>query len=422
MARTPSRGWEALAAAALLNLGAVLVLDQCRLDVDEPDRSVSVAAESAPAPAPAPPATGPQMPTGIAMVGLVTRAPPALPLEAILGSGDTAAWNGTAPVRPRSAELPGDRAADRGGGAEGGTDTWTERRDRADDAALRSRLWNSPDGYRTPRADRGRRAASPEAITRDRRDYGDRAPATRALDGARTASTGDRTGPGNVGIPAAAATTVPDSTTGLAGATAPARVDGAPIATRDATFAEEGAPSVDVTRRGPLDDDRAVAAASDQRRVDPFDLTPPRAGGDHRGEGVAGALAPGMLADGRGRGTAVSRAEAPPGDGDAATFATRQDPYFVELFRRLDRTVEYPQDLRIRMISGRVVAVFVLRADGTLDDVAVHAGSGQRAFDESLTAALRRVGKLGRVPPSLLEGRSNLKVMLPYTFRSPMIR
>jgi TonB family protein len=129
-----------------------------------------------------------------------------------------------------------------------------------------------------------------------------------------------------------------------------------------------------------------------------------------------------MLADGRGRGTAAARADAPAGPGDASTFATRQDPYFIELFRRLDRVVEYPSDLRVRMISGRVVAVFVLRPDGTLDDVSVHAGSGQRAFDASLTAALRRVGKLGPVPAALLEGRSNLRVMLPYTFRSPMIR
>lgn len=420
MAAPRSRGWEALAAAALINLGAVLILDEITLDPDEPERLPAAAAPASP---PAVSASLPAMPDGIAMVGLISRTPPALPLEAILGYGDTAAWNGTAPVRPRSAELPGDRAADRGGGDEGGTSTWTERRDRADDAALRSRLWNSPDGYRTPRAARGRRAASPEAITRDRRDYGDRAPATRALDGAPTASTGDRSGTGNVGIPAAATAPTPDATAGLAGATTPARVDGAPRPTRDATFAETGAPSVDVVRRGALDDDRAVAAASDQRRVDPFDLTPPRSGGDHRGEGVAGAVtAPGMLADGRGRGTAASRAAAPAGPGDAATFATRQDPYFVELFRRLDRVVEYPRDLRVRMISGRVVAVFVLRPDGTVDDVTVHAGSGQRAFDESLTAALRRVGKLGPVPAALLEGRSNLKVMVPYTFRSPMIR
>ena len=124
---------------------------------------------------------------------------------------------------------------------------------------------------------------------------------------------------------------------------------------------------------------------------------------------MAGATAPGMLADGRGDGTAASRARAPEGPGGAATYATRQDPYFVELFRRLDRTIAYPPDLRIRMISGRVVAVIVLRADGSFGDITVHAGSGQAAFDDELTGALRRVGKLGPVPRALLEGRGELR-------------
>jgi TonB family protein len=236
------------------------------------------------------------------------------------------------------------------------------------------------------------------------------------------ASTGDAAGQGNAGIPAAATTAIADATAGADGATTPARLDGAPRPTVQAAFTDRGARAVDVTRHGPVADDRAVAGASDQRRVDPFDLTPPRSGGAHDGEGVAGATAPGVLADGWGHGTAAARADAPDGPGGAATFATRQDPYFVELFRRLDRTIEYPRDLRIRMISGRVVALIVLRPDGTVSDVTVHAGSGQAAFDDELSGALRRVGKLGPVPRALLEGRAELRVMIPYTFRSPMIR
>jgi TonB family protein len=72
-------------------------------------------------------------------------------------------------------------------------------------------------------------------------------------------------------------------------------------------------------------------------------------------------------------------------------------------------------------VSGRVVAIVTLRADGSMSSIAIHAGSGHAAFDDELTGALRRVGKLPAVPVALLEGRAQLRVMIPYTFRSPMI-
>lgn len=418
------RGWEALAAAAALNLLLVVILDELAFGVDEPERT-HAGSTASPAPPPGDPIPiDPLAAPTLSMVGLVAVSPPAMTLDAILGVGDSAPPTGRAPVRPRSTDLPGDQAADRGGGGTGGTATWTERRDRASDAALRSRIWNSPDAYRMPRSGGDRRAASTEAINRaPDRTYGDRAAATRALDGAPAASTGDATDTGRDGLPIPAAAAALDATSGAAGATTPARVDGATRATAEAAFVDRGERAVDVTRKGPAADDRAVAGASDQRRVDPFDLTPPRSGGAHDGEDVAGpVLAPGMLADGWGRGTSASRAPAPDGTGGAATFATRQDPYFVDLFRRLDRMIEYPRDLRIRMISGRVVALVTLRADGRLTDVSIHAGSGHAAFDDALAGALREVGKLGPVPRPLLEGRGELRVMIPYTFRSPMIR
>jgi TonB family protein len=419
--RRGRRGWEALAAAALINAGLVVVLDHIIVYDDPRVRVTAPPAATGPALPLAPAATVPDL-ASASMVGLVSVSPPALPLEAILGVGDVASWDPESPARPRSVDLPGARAADRGGGAEGGTAAWTERRDRASDAALRSRIWTSPDAYRSPRTAGRGRARSPEAINRDDAAYGDRAPATQARDGAVAASVGDTTGPGAPGLPVLAAVAAPDATTGLPGASAPARVDGAPQATREAAYVDRGAPAVDVLKKGATSDDRAVAAASNQRRVDPFDLTPPRSGGDHDGEGVAGRDAPGMVADGWARpGTAAARADVAAGDGDASTFATRQDPSFVELFRRLDRSIEYPRDLAIQMVSGRVVAIITLRADGTMAGIAVHAGSGHAAFDAQLTGALRRVGKLPPVPRALLEGRSELRVMIPYTFRSPMI-
>ena len=415
--RRQRRGWEALAAAALANAVLVLALDHVYLhDHDRPPVTP---------PPPAPSSVGGAPPSAVvapSMVGLISVSPPALSLDALLGVGDAASWSAAAPARPRSADLPGARAADRGGGADGGTATWTERRDRPDDAALRSRIWNAPDTYRTPRSPGRARAASPEAINRDARAYGDRAPATQARDGAVAASVGGESGQGAPGLPVLPAVAAPDATTGSPGETVPARVAGAPQPTREAAYVDPGAPAVDVRRKGATADDRAVAAASNQRRVDPFDLTPPRSGGDHDGEGVAGDAAPGMVADGwRRAGTAASRADTSEGPGDASTFATRQDPYFVELFRRLDRMIAYPRDLAIQMVSGRVVAIVTLRADGTVASIAVHAGSGHAAFDDQLTGALRRIGKLPPVPRALLDGRTELRVMIPYTFRSPMI-
>lgn len=418
--RRGRRGWEALAAAAIVNAGLVLVLDHIIVYVDPLPRVTALPGAGTE------PLIGSTTATpdisSASMIGLITVSPPALPLDALLGVGDIASWDPSSPARPRSVDLPGDRPADRGGGAEGGTATWTDRRDRASDAALRSRIWNSPEAYRTPRTAGSGRARSPEAINRDKAAYGDRAVATRALDGEVAASVGDATGQGALGIPVLPAVATPDATTGSPGATVPARVEGATQTTREDAYADRGAPAVDVVKKGATSDDRAVAAASNQRRVDPFDLTPPRSGGDHDGEGVAGRDAPGMVADGWGRrGTAAARADASDGSGNASTFATRQDPYFVELFRRLDRTIEYPRDLAIQLVSGRVVAILTLRADGSMASISVHAGSGHAAFDDQLTGALRRIGKLPPVPRALLEGRTELRVMIPYTFRSPMI-
>jgi len=216
--RRIARGWEALAAAALVNAGLVVVLDHVHLDL----RPRATAAPAAPGPSSPTPAPAPEIAPGLADVALIDVTPPALPLAAILGTGDVMA-DGTGANRPRSADLPGARAADRGGGAEGGTASWTERRDRPDDAALRSRIWTGPDAYRAPREDGDRRATSPEAITRrPDRSYGDRAPRPRAAAGAATASTGDADGTGRAG-PAAPAGPAPDTTAGAPGATVPAR-------------------------------------------------------------------------------------------------------------------------------------------------------------------------------------------------------
>ncbi|MBK9033440.1 MAG: TonB family protein [Myxococcales bacterium] len=413
--RRPSRVWEALAVAALANAGLVRVLDHVIVPAGRLPLTPVLASASPEVPA-APALT----PSGMSGIGVVTVTPPAIPLDVILGTGDDAAGHGRAP-RPSSADLPGARAADRGGGAEGGTDTWADRRDRADDAALRARVWTSDQGYLTPRTPGARTARSPEAITRAPiAAYGDRAPQPLAQAGDDRARTGAATGPGADGTPTSLGQD--DTHAGSPGATAPVRQDGAAARVREAAYVDRGERAVDVAARGPSADDRAVAASSDQRRPDPYDLTPPRAGGGPDGEGVRGLAAPGVAPDGWGPGTAASRAEAPAGDDGAPTYASRRDPYFLELFRRLDRRVEYPHELALSMTSGRVVASLVLLADGSFAEIGLHATSGHGAFDREVTDALKAVARLGPVPSALLGGRAALRVRIPYTFKSPMIQ
>lgn len=396
--------------AVLVNAGLIVVLDHVTLETERL-RIVAPRVEDE--------RMGASERVDAQAVGLLAELPPALSLEAILGTGDVLGETGRA-ARPSAAELPGDRAADRGGGGEGGADTWADRRDRADDAALRKQVWTSDQAYLAPRSTGARAAASPEAIAR-RPDaqYGDRAPRRLAVQGAAQAALGDGAGQGNDGVPTAAGTD--DTRMGRAGASTPERRDGATTRVTEAAYVDPGERAVDVARRGPTADDRAVAASSDQRRPDPFDLTPPRAGGG-AGEGVRGAPGPGVAADGWGDGTEASRAVVDDGDGGAATYASRRDPYFLDLFRRLDERIVYPRELAIKLRSGRVVAQLTLGADGTLRGIGLHASSGYQAFDDQVTGALRAIGKLGPVPAAVLGGRDEVRVRIPYTFKSPVIQ
>lgn len=410
--RRTQRGWEAIAVAALANAALLLLLDEVVL----PGSWLRIAVPVLPGSAGAPPPAAIEAQT----VGLLAIVPPALSLDAILGAGDDLGGTGRA-ARPSSADLPGDRAAGRGGGAEGGAETWTERRDRADDAALRKQVWTSDHAYLAPRSAGLTPAASPEAIARGPdRQYGDRAPRVLAAQGADEAALGDASGLGNDGAPTAAG--ADDARQGRTGASVPRRRDGAITRVVEAAYVDPGARAVDVARRGPTADDRAVAASSDQRRPDPFDLTPPRSGGLPTGEGVRGEPGSGVAIDGWGNGTEASRARAEAGEGGAPTWASRRDPYFLELFRKLDERIVYPRDLAIALVSGRVVAQIAIRADGTVRDVGIHAGSGYAQFDDQLTAALRGVGTLGPVPTAILGGRDELRVRIPYTFKSRMIQ
>jgi TonB family protein len=375
-------------------------------DVRDPDETGSVA------PAPDPTAV-------ISLDGIDLAA---LPLVVVPGPGDSAAFAGESPLPAASADLPGVTAADRGGGAAGGAVTWTGRRD-PDQTALRAQLWNGSIDYRTPRSDLDRRAATSEAIARaPDKAFGDRQQRRRARAGEEVASVGDLPDGTGVGSGTTAWRDADPVFDAAAGKTTPARAEGSTRRAREAAMVDQGATAVDTRRHGKTGDDVAVAAASDQRDPDPYDLTPSRSGGG-AGEGVRGDRTDdGALADGRGHGTGASRTHSAEGRGGASVIATRTDPYLRELLRLLDHEIVFPHDLALDLRSGRVIVALTLHADGSMTDLTVTRSSGYGGFDDELTRALRAVAPLGPVPSDLLAGHRSLRVMVPYTFRNPMIR
>lgn len=425
MARHRARARRALAAAlgAALGVHAVLLGLQDAVHGTEVRLRLGIAVDPAgavaePADA-APPGVAPLTPAAADAVAVVTL------LEIVPGPGDAAFFTGAHSLPSATADLPGASAADRGGGATGGADTWTGRRDTGQ-TPLRSQVWSDPDDYRAPRRDLDRRAATSEAVTRaPDKAWGDRQVRRTARAGEVEASRGDRAD--GTGAGAAADDSWRDADPvfdAAAGRTVQARRDGATQASRDGAMVDRGATAVDVQRHGATGDDIAVAAASDQRNPDPYDLTPTRAGG-RDGEGVAGRVDDdGALDDGRTSraGTGASRADTARGRGGTSVMATRTDPYLRELLRRLDGEITFPRDLKLDLRSGRVIAQLTLHADGRIEGISIKTSSGFDGFDDELARALRALGKLGKVPATLLDGKTSLEVHVPYTFRNPMIR
>jgi TonB family protein len=334
------------------------------------------------------------------------------------GPGD--ALGGDATPLPRArVDLPGDRAADRGGGAPGGPTAWSGRRDH--DILLRGEPWNGGDAYRTAHDHPRAAPRTTEAIHRAPiADTGDRARAQAGAPGEDRASRGDASGQGGADAPRIASTADPifDAP---AGRTAPARTPGASRDQAHDAYADVGERANDVQAHGAPGDDRAVAASSDRMRVDPYDLTPASAGGADRG--VRGASGSGASTEGgRAPGTASSRADARAGDGGLTVTAAPEDPFFRDFLRRLEGAVVFPRELAIDMRTGRVIASFHVGADGTIRDLRVEVPSAYPAFDHALVAALRHLGTLGPVPRRLLGEAAEIRVRVPFTFANPMIR
>lgn len=348
--------------------------------------------------------------------------PPSDPARPIEGAEDRAATGAGHPLPAADVDSPGDRAAARGGGGTGGPPSSSEQHYRRDAS---EQPWSDPDTMRQARHRTGDRAASEEAILRDpARGLDDRTTPARPLPRAgelqgRHGRDGGQAGAAD-GAPAIAWDRMDPRYQGGSGPRVAQRTAGANDPRPAHAFAERGATSADALRDGRPGDRRDVPGASDETDPLPADLVSPRSGGGS-GDGMPGRPRIGHALRGRGQGTAASRAEIATGAG-APIWARRDDPYFRRFHDRLDREIQFPRELKIRLEQGQLVARFVLRADGTLDRIEVTKSSGFAEFDRELVRALRSISPLGPVPRPMLHGADHLAVVLDYAFKNPVIR
>jgi len=361
----------------------------------------------------------------------IPRAPalvPALPGDlqpAVPGAADVATREHASPMPRADLDVPDVHAATRGGGGQGGPDTWTGRHDRE---SLRAQWWNDPDHYQLPRRRTGAYRSAEESIAQLPRpglDQQDRQATRRARVGTTDAQVApprgseqldprwDEGGAGQ-GDPNASGATATRLTE-----------DGAVVVRRGRPLVEEGRAATETKRRGELSDDTDAAQASNERLPDPLDLTRPR----HRGvsgEDVAGsASGPGLSARTRREvgGDGGSRADLDQIDGGrAATEARLQDAYFRRLYARVLDRVAFPPHLAVAFEQGEVVVSFTLHTNGSVAEVRVSRSSGYQEFDAAVVTAVRQAAPYGRVPEVIRQGRDMIKVNAPFAFDNPLIR
>ena len=350
--------------------------------------------------------------------------------------GPADAWNPemASPWPSADVDTPDARAAARGGGATGGTPSWTGRND--GDEELHAQAWNDPDTYRLERHANSTRRRSPESIAREVAPDIDNAHRDRrraALDGQRAPMPQPDPGDPNVSAdrPHADAETLTDAP--RPGSPAPpadtrpseAAQDGAIVTHAGRPDLKEGAEATEATVRGERADNADAAQASNETHPIPLELTRPSAGG-HGGVGVAGP-SPGAGNSARsprtGSGQGGSPADLPerPG-GKAATVARAQEAFFRKLKKRVHEKLVYPPDLAAALEQGEVVVAFTLRSDGSIADVRISRPSGYEEFDAAALRAVRQAAPFGPVPESVRGGRDTLRTSVPITFANPLIR
>jgi TonB family protein len=270
---------------------------------------------------------------------------------------------------------------------------------RRDESTLRSRLTDGAAESQPAHTRTAGRLASPQAIRREPVvGIGDsvhsktprRAP---SLPNAATLAMTGAPG-GQTGSPAASEASLPPPSADLAEQNLPDRGRG-PL------DAEPGARSFDTERPGKAADDNTQRAASNEMHPGLTDFDRSSARGntaiDGRGPGPrVGAVARPAT------GSAPSELGAPDRDAVAADASARERArryarYQLEIQQRVNRMLEFPKALALRLEQGETVMYFVVGADGRVaDGPRIVKSSGFSEFD---SAALRAVQRAAPFPP-----------------------
>ncbi len=195
-------------------------------------------------------------------------------------------------------------------------------------------------------------------------------------------------------------------------------VAGSLLTTVEAARSERGAASADNQKRGPAEQAMDAPARSNRSSASAFDLGAPSAGGES-GLGAGGKRGASTATSG-GTGTAAHAGE--DGDARASTQASRTIPYFYSMYRRIDKELRFPKKLALDLEQGETILSFTLDETGRVRSLQVSKSSGFKEFDAEAKRAFLAAAPFGRVPPVLLRGKDELRVIAPYYFRNPLIR
>jgi TonB family protein len=361
----------------------------------------------------------------------LTLPEPGAPVDTVPGPADAFSDESLSPWPRADVDTPELTPAGRGGGASGGTPTWTGRHDQE---TWRSQAWNDPFDYRLGRHRTSDERASDESIprlpdpglsasARERRRLartGERAEASPAAgepwdDLDPRWDDGPRVGAGGAALVASAGT----------GSATQLREEGAVVIRAGRPLVLDGPAATEAPEDGPTQDDTEAAQASNERQPGAFEMTQPRAGAGADGEGVAGpeeGEGPSRRADNDGDGEGGSRADVPRGNGLPAMRARLQDDYFRKLYARVLDRVTFPPRLAVTLEQGEVTVAFVLKRDGSVANVRISRSSGFSEFDDAVVKAVRQAAPFGPLPAAIAGPRSTVLVNAPFSFDNPLIR
>ncbi len=110
--------------------------------------------------------------------------------------------------------------------------------------------------------------------------------------------------------------------------------------------------------------------------------------------------------------SSTTRISAPPGS------QQRQDvqrAYLAELAAAIEQRKRYPRLSRRRGEEGHTLVNFVIRADGTLEEIRLRESSGHRRLDQAALRTLHEVSPFRPIPPAL--ARERWEISVPIVFR-----